>query len=183
MEDDKVLEDFKAFRQKVLNVRTEGKVRGSVGVYTFYKRIRKNKWYDIGRPLKEHEFYSIIRGVNKLLADEIAMGHTVNFPSRMGTLELRKFQPSARFVNGKLRVSYPVDWDKTLRLWFTDKEAKEEKILVRLEETDVYKVKYSKHKANYENKSFYEFSVNKNLKKVLKDNIKKGLVDTAYVGF
>lgn len=183
MEDDKVLEDFKAFKRQILSPRGEGKVSNSIGVYTFYKMIRKHKWYDIGRPLKEHEFYSIIRGVNKLIAGEVALGHTVNFPSRMGTLELRKFQPSARFVNGKLRVSYPIDWDKTLRLWFTDKEAKEEKILVRLEETDVYRVKYNKHKANYENKSFYEFTVNKNLRKALKENIKKGIVDTAYISY
>ena len=182
MEEGYTFEDFNEFRKKILTARTEGKVRNSVGVYTFYKRIRKNKWYDIGRPLKEHEFYSIIRGVNNLLAEEVALGHTINFPCKMGTLELRKYHPTAKFVNGKLRVSFPVDWDKTLKLWYTDEEAKKEKILIRLEETDVYKVKYNKYKANYENKSFYEFSVNRDLKKSLKDNIKKGLVDTAYIG-
>lgn len=182
MEDNKVIEDYKAFRREILSSRTEGKVRNSIGVYTFYKMIRKHKWFNIGRPLKEHEFYNIIRSINNLLAEEIALGNSVNFPCRMGTLELRKYQPTARFVNGKLRLSYPIDWEKTLKLWYTDEEAKKNKILVRLEETDVYKIKYSKYKANYENKSFYEFSVNKGIKKSLKDNIKKGLVDTAYIG-
>jgi hypothetical protein len=40
------------------------KVNNSLGVYDAYKWIRKNKWFNIGRPLKEHEFYSIIRKVN-----------------------------------------------------------------------------------------------------------------------
>ena len=39
------------------------KVSGSWGIYDAYKLIRKNKWYDIGRPLTEKEFYSIIRQI------------------------------------------------------------------------------------------------------------------------
>ena len=48
------------------------KITNSFGVFDVYKHIRKNKWYDIGRPLKESEFYAIIRNVNNLLAVEIA---------------------------------------------------------------------------------------------------------------
>ena len=66
------------------------KVRGSFGIYDCYKAIRRHKWFDIGRPLKEKEFYSIIRGVNNLIAEEIANGETVTFPEKMGMLELRK---------------------------------------------------------------------------------------------
>lgn len=176
-------EDYKAFRQKTLGKRGKGKVINSWGVYDSYKLIRKNGWYDIGRPLKEHEFYSIIRGINELVANEIALGHTITFPSRMGVLELRKSKPTVKYVNGKLKVTYPVDWDKTLRLWFNDEEAKEKKILIRMEEDAVYRVKYCKYDATYNNKSFYEFSLNKRVRKFLKENIKKGLVDTMYEGY
>lgn len=174
--------NYRDFRNEILKSygKRNAKVKGSIGVYDVYKWIRKNNWLDIGRPLKEHEFYSIIRGVNNLLAVEIGKGNTVNLPSRMGSFELRKFQPSARFVNGKLRITYPVDWDKTLRLWFTDKEAKKNKTLIRMEEENVYKVKYNKHNANYENMSFYEFQLNSKIKQMLKENIKAGNVDTAY---
>lgn len=174
--------NFRDFRNDILKTheKRNAKVRGSVGVYSIYKAIRKNGWLDIGRPLKEHEFYSIIREVNNLLAMEIGKGNTVNLPSRMGSFELRKFQPSARFVNGRLRVTYPVDWDKTLRLWFTDKEARENKTLIRMEEDHVYRVKYNKHNANYENMGFYEFQLNGKIKQMLKKNIKAGKVDTAY---
>ena len=41
------------------------KITNSFGVYDSYKWIRKNKWLNIGRPVTEHEFYSIIRTMNK----------------------------------------------------------------------------------------------------------------------
>ena len=66
-------------------------VTNSWGVYDAYKLIRKNGWYNIGRPLKEKEFYAIVRGVNKLLAENIINGETVKFPEKMGLLELRKW--------------------------------------------------------------------------------------------
>lgn len=183
MEDEKDIEAFSAFRKQVLKEcgkGKKGKVRNSVGVYDIYKAIRKKNWYDIGRPLKEHEFYSIIRGMNLLMAAEISLGHTVTFPSRMGCLELRKFHPTARYVDGKLKVSYPVDWDSTLKLWFTDAEARKDKILIRFKDTTTYRVKYCRAKANYNNKNFYEFVLNDKIKKALKTNIRNGDIDTLY---
>lgn len=174
--------NFKDFRNQILKTKKKrnAKVRNSWGIYDAYKLLRKNGWLDVGRPLKEHEFYSIVREVNNLLAEEIGKGNTIHLPSRMGSLELRRFQPAAKFVNGKLRVTYPVDWDKTLRLWFTDEEARKNKTLVRMEESTVYRVKYCRYNANYENQSFYEFGLNAKIKHMLKENIKAGLVDTAY---
>ena len=66
------------------------KVTGSLGVYDAYKYIRKNKWFDIPRPLKEGEFYRIIRRINDYLADELVKGKEVKLPHRLGTLEIRK---------------------------------------------------------------------------------------------
>ena len=97
--------DYKEF-EKALHDRTiprNVKVTNSWGVYDAYKAIRKHQWYDIGRPLKEHEFYSIIRGINDLLAEDIANGKDVTFPSRMGGLELRKIQSDISIVDGKLK--------------------------------------------------------------------------------
>jgi hypothetical protein len=84
---------WKEFRISVchLNEHRTHKVSGSLGVYDAYKYIRKNKWFDIGRPLTEHEFYSIIRRVNNYLAEELLKGHDISLPHRMGRLELRKY--------------------------------------------------------------------------------------------
>lgn len=174
--------DYQEFRIQTVkaNTKKQAKVRGSYGVYDAYKHIRRNKWYDIGRPVTEKEFYSIIRGVNKLLADEIALGHKVTFPSRMGYLELRKVENGVSIVDGKLKITYPINWDETLRLWFEDEEAKKKKTLVRDESKFRYRVRYNKYDATYENKSFYQFDLNRFIKQKLKDNIKSNKTDTLW---
>ena len=46
-----------------------------------------------------------------------------------------------------------------------------------MEEKEVFKVFYNKRTANYENKSFMQFEVNRDLKRRLKQRIKDKLVD------
>lgn len=159
---------------------TEFKVRGSIGVYDIYKYIRKNKWYDIGRPVKEHEFYSIIRGINKLMAKELAEGHSVTFPHKMGTLELQKYHVGVNIVDGKLKNTYPIDWSKTLRLWYEDEEAYRDRVLLRNECPWKYHIYYNKFRANYENKCFYQFVPNSFINRELAQNINQGKVDTYF---
>ena len=158
------------------------KVTNSWGIYDIYKHIRKRGWYNIGRPLKEKEFYAIVRQVNQRLAHEIALGHGVRLPEKMGAFELRKSERGVSIVDGKLKNTYPVDWAETLKLWCQDEEAKREKILLRRQEPYVYRVKYVKDNATYENKIFYQFVLNRFIKLALKDNIKDGKVDTLWEG-
>lgn len=175
--------DYSAFRKETLKLDKKGKVgkvNNSWGIYDAYKWIRKNKWYDIGRPLKEHEFYSIVRGINKLMGDEVTMGKSVDFPYKLGHLELRKTTAGVSFKDGKLRITYPIDWDSTLRLWFEDTEAREKKTLVRFESKDLFHVRYCKYKARYKNMSYYQFNLNRSVRRRLKDNIKLGKVDAIY---
>jgi hypothetical protein len=174
--------DYQEYKLQTTKTYHKGKskVRDSYGVYDCYKHIRKNGWYDIGRPIKEHEFYTIIREVNKLLAEEIAQGNTVAFPCRMGKLELRKNEKGVSLIDGKLRITYPVNWEETIRLWYEDEEARKNKTLLRNEEKYVYHVKYCRHDANYENKSFYEFSLNRLIKQALKKNIEQKKIDTLW---
>ena len=51
-----------------------------------------------------------------------------------------------------------------------------------MEENEIFKVVYNKSKANYNNKSFYEFVINRDLKKRLKQKIKEGLIDAFTYG-
>lgn len=175
-------EDFDSFRKNILHTLGKRKhdIKNSWGTYDAYKLIRKNHWYDIGSSVGEHEFYILIRTANRLLAEELSKGNTVVFPYRMGQLELRKFHPSAKFAKGKLKVTYPIDWDKTLRLWYADPEAKKAKTLIRMEESTIYRIRYNKCRAVYNNKQFYAFSLNTDIKKALKKNIKNGTVDAIY---
>ena len=175
-------QDFREFMTEGLGKRTHKvmKVSNSFGVYDIYKFIRKNHWYDIGRPVKEKEFYAIIRSINKYLAENIANGETVVFPHKMGKLELRKHEQGVSFVDGKLKNNYPINWIKTWKLWYEDAEARRLKILIRDDERHVYRVVYCKDKATYENKTFYQFVLNRFIKKALKEKIKQGKTDTLY---
>ena len=169
--------DFKSVIQGLQNTRTH-KVTDSLGVYDAYKYIRKHKWFNISRPLTEHEFYQIIRRVNNYLAEELVNGNDITFPNRMGKLELRK-RNSLPVIdkNGSLKVTYAIDWDSTLKLWYNDEEAFNNKTLIRLPERSIFRVKYNKDSANYENKSFMEFQINRDIKTRLKQKIKNNEID------
>ena len=155
----------------------EHKVTGSIGVYDIYKWLRKRQWTDIGQRLTEHEFYSIIRKINNELAYSLSLGKDIKLPHRMGTIELRKISTYVNFKDGNLHSNLPIDWDRTLKLWCEDEETYKSRTLIRMEEKEIFKIYYNKTKADYTNKSFYQFNANRELKKALKRNIKDGKVD------
>lgn len=169
--------DFKLVIQGLQNTRTH-KITNSLGVYNAYKYIRKHKWFNINRPLTEHEFYQIIRRINNYLAEELVNGNDITFPNRMGKLELRK-RNSLPVIdkNGSLKVTYAIDWDSTLKLWYNDEETFNNKTLIRIPERSIFRVKYNKDSANYENKSFMEFQINRDIKTRLKQKIKNNEID------
>lgn len=177
-------EETSDFRSKVLKLnepRTH-KVRNSNGVYDAYKWIRKNKWLDLPRPVTEHEFYTIIRQVNNLLADNILRGEDIVLPHRLGVIELRKYDARITLSNGKVVTNLPVDWDRTLKLWSEDEEAYKERTLIKMEEKEIFSIYYNKTRANYKNKSFYSFQPNRQLKIEIKKRIKAGKLDAFMYG-
>lgn len=167
-----MMDDFRKDILKVSQPRNH-KARHSIGVYDAFKWVRKNGWFDIGRSLTEHDFYYIVRHINNYLADLIANGRDVMLPCRMGKLELRKNEVRKTLTKeGKVVVHAPVDWDKTLTLWAEDTEAMKSKTLVRVDNGPLYKVVYNKSNANYNNQSFFEFRLNRDIKKRLKQKIR-----------
>ena len=121
-------------RNEILKVtgHREHIINKSWGVYDAYKWIRKNKWFDIGRPLKEDEFYKIIRGINIKLAEMLSLGADIKLPYKMGILEIRKYNTYVRFINGELCTNRRINWDETLKLWCEDEEALKNKTLVKI---------------------------------------------------
>jgi hypothetical protein len=172
-------EEIDNFRREVLKLnepRTHA-VRNSLGVYDAYKYIRKNKWLDLPRPVTEHEFYAIVRQVNNLLAETLLSGGDIVLPHRLGVIELRKYDARISFNGDKIVTNLPIDWDRTLKLWSEDENAYKERTLIKMEEKEIFKVFYNKRTANYENKSFMQFEVNRDLKRRLKQKIKSKAVD------
>ena len=95
----------------------------------------------------------------------------------MGTLELRKYRPTLSVKDNKLKSTLPIDWDRTLKLWTEDEESYKKRTLVKAEEKEIFKAFYNKKNANYMNKSFYSFNLNRDVKKKLKQKIKNKAID------
>lgn len=166
------------FRREVLRVKGKRKVKisHSLGVYDAYKWIRKNKWLGMN-PISEHDFYAIIRGVNKALAEYFLYLGEISLPERMGKLVLRKYPVKIALEKGKIKTNLPIDWDSTLKLWAEDKESYANRTLIRAEEKELFKILYDKSDTLYNNKSFYHFNVNRELKKRVKEKLKEGKLD------
>lgn len=153
------------------------KVRGSYGVYDGFKFYRKIRPKEHKYVLTESQYFSIIRKVNKLLGESLINGEDVTLPYRLGSIEIRKYGAKITIDSKGVRTNLPIDWDKTLKLWYEDQEAFENRTLIKVEEEEIFKIYYNKELANYNNKSFYEFKFNKDLKIRLKQKIKEGVVD------
>lgn len=153
------------------------KITNSYGVYDAYKNIRKHKWFNIGRPLLEKEFYAIIRKCNALMAENLTQGKPITLPKRLGTLELRKVPKRIFLEQGQYKTNLPVDWKSTRQLWEEDAEAAQDKILIRYELNEIFKIIYNKHRAIYNNVSFIKFKPHRAVKQALVKEIYTGHID------
>lgn len=160
-------------RVKKVDGPREHKVRGSWGVYDAYKWYRKNKPNDKKYVLTESQYFAIIRRFNLALRDNLINGEDVKFPLRMGQLEIRKYNSIITSEGKKIKTNLPIDWNTTLKLWYEDPQAYREKFLVRINVPELFRVYYNKNTANYNNKSFYQFTPNRELKLGLKHSIKE----------
>lgn len=179
------METLESFRNRVLKAGQPKtyKVRNSLGVYDAYKYYRKNKPKDKKYILTESQYFAIIRQTNLKLVELLLKGNIIALPKSMGTLEIRKYDVGVRFTSeGTMATNLPIDWNKTLKLWYEDSESHRDKTLVRQEVSEVYKLYYNREKATYNNNSYYEFLFNKDLKIRLKQQIKRGYIDAPYLG-
>lgn len=178
----KKFEEFRNSIKKVSEPRRH-KIRNSYGIYDGFKFYRKNKPKGDKYILTESQYFMITRMVNNIISDELIKGNDIIFPNNMGRLELRKYNRKVSLdKDNKIKTNLPINWDKTLKLWYEDKESYSNKTLVRVESNEIFTVYYNKGKANYSNKSFYEFNVNRNLKQRLKNRIKVSKVDALQLG-
>ena len=95
----------------------------------------------------------------------------------MGKIELRKYNARIKFEDGKLKTNLPINWDRTLKLWYDDPESKANKTLVRQEPKQLFTIFYNKKRADYNNKSFYQFTPIREFRKELSTKIKNNEID------
>lgn len=104
-------------------------------------------------------------------------GHDITLPNKMGRLEVRKYESTIKITDKGIKTNLPIDWDRTLKLWEEDEEAHQNKTLVKMEEKEIFKIWYNRIRANYTNKTYYRFNVNRALKIKLKERIKEHKFD------
>lgn len=171
-----MIEDF-IKEQKKVNQPRKQKVTNSYGVRDAFRYIRGNNWFNIGRPLDEKMFSSIVKSVNRLLAQNILNSIEVRFPYKMGALVVRKNPRKVWIKDGQIRTNLIIDWNATLHLWYNDKEAKQNKTLVRREAQNLFKIKYDKAKTDYQNAWIYDFRPTRELKVLLQKKAAEGKLD------
>ena len=159
----------------------EHKIRGSWGVYDAYKWYRKHKPEDKRYILTESQYFSIIREINNILRERLIDGEDIKLPCRLGRIEIRKYPAIITSDGTRIKTNLPIDWDATLKLWYEDRKCFEEKFLVRVNVPEIYRVYYNKATALYNNKSFYQFSPNRELKKGLKHSIREDSSFDAFI--
>lgn len=178
------MEDYSEFRAHKINLygNKHFKVTNSYGTKQAWRWLKKNKWLDLGQSITEREFGLIIKAMNKLLVDRLLEGHDIVLPCKMGKIELRKFKAKVEYKDGKVTTNLPVNWKRTLQLWYEDPEAHANKLVVRQETKKIFRIIYNKHSANYNNKSFYQFTANRGTKKALSEKILDNKIDAFLIG-
>lgn len=163
--------NYKEYRIKQIGTRKGKKhaVNNSYGTKDIYRYCRKKKLIDGN--ITEKDFRKIINALNLTLQDTLFEKRCVKFPERMGAVEIKKFKGKVKIEDNKIITNYPINWKKTLQLWYTDKEAESKKTLIREEAQDIYKFIYNKSNAVYKNKTFYKFTPTRYLKLKLKEII------------
>ena len=137
--------------------------------YRYFRRFNKN--------LTETQFSLILKEILKECGNLLLQSKDVYFPQRMGSLQVRKFKKNVRVVDGKLKINLPVDWNETLKLWYSDESSKRKKKLIRCDNPWIFRIFYSRKNSNYNNKTFFTFRANRNLKMALKEEIRNNNFD------
>lgn len=152
------------------------KIKNCIGMkeaYAYYS--------DTINKLKLSDYRKVVRTINQLIQEAVTNGEDVTLPKKMGELQLRKYKTKVDFKDGKMITNLPIDWFETLKLWEVDKQAEKDKFLVRTESSYIYRVLYKRQKANFKNKTMFQFRTNRSLRLKLKDKIINGNIDAFLV--
>lgn len=168
-------QSFKQFTNRILKRGSHKyKIAHCYGVRDAWLWVRTNKWQLLKGSNPSHSTYgAVVNEVNKRIIEKLFEGNDIDLPHQMGSLQIVAYKTKAVFKDGKLKDNYSVNWTKTLRYWFEDKGALQERMKIKKESDYGYILQYCKNKAKYKNQSYYKFRCNRSLKlRIIKqDNI------------
>lgn len=174
------MSDYIEFINKVKKVNTPRvhKITNSYGVMDAYKYYRKNCPKSKKFNIKAADYCKTVSSINSIIADKLVEGKDIKLPELMGVIEVRKYHIEPYLSDdGKLIYNAPTDWGKTIKLWHSNKEAFEKKLLIKLERDAYFKIKYNKIKAKYRNKTYFTIRACRSLKTRLAKAYKENKLD------
>lgn len=116
----------------------------SVGVEDIWKKIRKNKWPNIGKHIPLKIFIRVIRKINDYVKEDLLTNGRFYFPMKLGRLYPYILTKKVWLENGKVKDNLSIDWATTTKLWYEDEEAFRDKIIVKNNKEKSYVLMYSK---------------------------------------
>jgi hypothetical protein len=154
--------------------RTKGKIKAHYGIKDYYKHFKQCN-PDVKVDYKKYT--EIISKFNKKIVELIIEDNLeYQLPHIGSSLSIKKDKRVPRIVDGELYNPTPVDWQATNKLWDTDEEAKEKKLLVRYTNSHtqkyVFRISFKKYLYPFINKKYYTFEPNRMFQRSLAARIK-----------
>ena len=130
------------------------------GMKDYYKFFKQN-YPEIN--ISRQKFNDIISSYNKELVNYIIENLSYKLPFRLGKIEIVKSKRGVYIdpKTGKVKNNIPVDWKATKKLWQEDTVAKDNKTIIRYNNSKtgdyVFQIYYNTRTAIYKNKTVYKF--------------------------
>lgn len=161
-------------REWLKSKRSKNKIPAHYGMYDYYKFFTKN---NPNIEIDRTKFNKVISEFNEILCKYLIENLEYNLPFRLGKLEVLKEERELYLdeKTGKVKDTNPPNWKETLKLWDSNKEAREKKILIRHNNNHtggyVFRIYYNKSNAIYKNKKIYFFKPIRSLKRSITKRI------------
>lgn len=169
---------YKDFRVKVIKAKGKHhfRVKNSYGTKDAYRWCIKNKL--ITKKITESKFRKIVNTLNLQLQKELVAGYQIKLPVGMGMVSIRKSKTYVGIKDGKIKTNKKVDWDTTLKYWYSDEDAYKNKKLIRKEAKEIFKIIYNKSMTSFKNSTYFLFEPTRTIKLLVKDNIENDNFET-----
>ena len=126
--------------------------------------------------IDDDKFFRVVSGMNRLIAEEIENGQTVDFPCAMGKVFIKKFDMKPRIDDdGKLLVPSYIDWKATLKSWKEDPELQKERITIKYPIHPFYRIVYDKTYSKHTNKMYFGLVFARSVRQAFSKNIQDGM--------
>lgn len=168
---------FEEFSKKIrrVNAKRDITITNSYIVYDSWNHYRSVRPKSNKYSISYKRYSDFIYEVNKRTAEKMLTGNRIKLFDYAGSIHIETIEPLAPYIEekGYLVVNRPIDWKKTMELWYNDKESYDNKIKVYVESETHYRFVYRLTSKFLKNLEYYMFLFNRTLKKELMERIIK----------